>query len=72
MHKQNKKKYVRILDDDDNFDEAKITQKRLNSITDESEDLQMTFYWLVFTIGGRRWFKAGMQEAMDLEFKSDQ
>ena len=39
-----KKKYVRILDDDDNFDEAKINQKRLNSITDESEDLQMTFY----------------------------
>ena len=64
---------MRILDDDDNFDEAKITQKRLNSITDDSEDLQMTFYCLVFTtLHCHRWFKAGMQEAMDLEFKSDQ
>ena len=44
---------VYYLDDDDNFVDAKITQKRLNSITavqctDDSEDLQMTFYRLVF------------------------
>ena len=37
------------VDDDDNFDETKITQKSLNWITDDS-NLQMTFYWLVFTI----------------------
>ena len=41
---------VYYLDDDNNFVDAKITQKRLNSITDsdDSEDLQMTFYRLVF------------------------